>query len=751
MGHNKRIDFDAKGFLAVTDSVHLLKRLKFDSIFVDEGHHPLPPKMPESTELYLFSATHKDEPDFRYTMGQAIEDGVLCDYDITVPALTAHHAYVCLADLLLKQTGRFRRVLAYCNSIAEAKRFRMVLRKLGLAAWHINARTPLKKRVTVIEEFAGPLTKPVHVLVTVEVLGEGINIPNADTCMFVEPRNSYRSIIQAIGRVLRHHPAKTLAHIVLPAVAIPNSGSAPVSPSGFGNQLSEGEEQLNAREANGLTCQGRELPTSQVQQHLQARNARTFSPPHDEVASRPKSPAAINAAAPPATTRRQGDTFHSAFHSNGQQGEKVRSNHGNFDTSPLKRKRGNGNYAEPETRVSPSAMTHRQQDCVQQEHPQTPCGSIESQHRHQPMQKPQKELQNPNLERFRADTCDLTTAGRPGVFEGFGSGIENEGPNMQKTQAKMRSKLHQTFKLKASGRSPMFNQQFSNQLERFLATLTMADHRLVGATAGYRIQVADCTLADAGAGMMEGWTTEIYTRLSVILSGYDRWETRFSDLEAFVGEHGRLPRRQGESRYEKSLNLWLHSQCAAFRQRRLVLHRFQKLLSASSRLIRRRVEGWQTGDTDGLFMERCDELRAYVQLHHSLPDWPGRRTWIGSKLQKLANWLAGVQRGNIRLDAGKMKMLQEVHPLVKAEVQKWQNSPRLQRSTWEQKFGQLCGFVAATGRLPKSRTERKVEQSSYNWLRIQCRKLLAGSLPADMAQRLRNAHPLIAAHVDIST
>ena len=39
--------------------------------------------------------------------------------------------------------------------------------------------------------------------------------------MFVEPRKSYRSVIQAIGRVLRHHPGKTLAHIVLPAVAVP--------------------------------------------------------------------------------------------------------------------------------------------------------------------------------------------------------------------------------------------------------------------------------------------------------------------------------------------------------------------------------------------------------------------------------------------------------------------------------------------------------------------------------------------------
>ena len=54
-GHNKKINFDAKGFLAVTDSVHLLQKIKFHSIFVDEGHHTLPPKMPAATELYRFS------------------------------------------------------------------------------------------------------------------------------------------------------------------------------------------------------------------------------------------------------------------------------------------------------------------------------------------------------------------------------------------------------------------------------------------------------------------------------------------------------------------------------------------------------------------------------------------------------------------------------------------------------------------------------------------------------------------------
>ena len=216
-GYNKDIKWTAKGFLAAADSVHLLKRLEFDAIFVDEAHHPLPAGFPKSQVVYRFSATHRDEPDFRYSMGQAMEDGVLCDYDLTVPIVTSQHGhtYLSLADLLLKQAGRFRRVLAYCNSVREAKSFRMVLRKLGIAAWHMNGGTPAKKRQDILEEFAGALQAPVNVLVTVEVLGEGINIPNADTCMFVEPRSSYRSIVQAIGRVLRPHPAKPLAHIVL--------------------------------------------------------------------------------------------------------------------------------------------------------------------------------------------------------------------------------------------------------------------------------------------------------------------------------------------------------------------------------------------------------------------------------------------------------------------------------------------------------------------------------------------------------
>ena len=227
--YNHKIDMEARRFIAVTDSAHLLKKLQFDAIFVDEAHHPLAPGLPGSQEVFRFSATHKEEVDYEFRLGEAIEQGVLCDYDLTVPVATEGHPYICLANLLLLQSGRFRRVLAYCNSRREAGRFQKVLETVGLAAWHMNGQTSRKGRAKILRGFAGELRKPVHVLVTVQVLGEGVNIPNADTCMFVEPRSSFVSIIQAIGRVLRHHPSKPLAHVVLPALTLPTAAGTGIA------------------------------------------------------------------------------------------------------------------------------------------------------------------------------------------------------------------------------------------------------------------------------------------------------------------------------------------------------------------------------------------------------------------------------------------------------------------------------------------------------------------------------------------
>ncbi|CAK0802363.1 unnamed protein product [Prorocentrum cordatum] len=173
----------------------------------------------------FFSATHPAYPDHSYGMGQAIDDGVLCDYDLVVPVVgDGESTLAALAGLLLAKVGHFRRVLAYCNSIDEALLFKHEVAKVGLVAWHINGETPRAERQRVLKAFSRPLQGPAHVLVTVQVLGEGINIGSADTCLFVQPRRSYVSIVQAVGRVLRLHPSKPLAHIILPAVTPRYSG-----------------------------------------------------------------------------------------------------------------------------------------------------------------------------------------------------------------------------------------------------------------------------------------------------------------------------------------------------------------------------------------------------------------------------------------------------------------------------------------------------------------------------------------------
>ncbi|CAE8625669.1 unnamed protein product [Polarella glacialis] len=219
-GHNDQIDCASPGYIAVYDSAHLLSNITSAELYVDEAHHPLPQGCPEagSGEVYQFSATHSGQTDFRYQLDRAIEDGVLCDYDIIIPIVSLLTHLHDLAMMLRNGAGRYRRVLAYCNTVAEAQRFQQHAESCGLMAWHINGDSSEIERKRVLAEFSGPLQAAVHVLVTVQVLGEGMNIRNADTCIFVEPKRSYVAILQAMRRVLRLHKDKLLAHMILPAV-----------------------------------------------------------------------------------------------------------------------------------------------------------------------------------------------------------------------------------------------------------------------------------------------------------------------------------------------------------------------------------------------------------------------------------------------------------------------------------------------------------------------------------------------------
>ena len=628
-------------------------------------------------------------------------------------------------------------MLAYCNSIAEAKRFRMVLRELGLAAWHVNGRTPSRSRDSVIAEFAGPLQKPVHVLVTVEVLGEGINIPNADTCMFVEPRNSYRSIIQAIGRVLRHHPAKTLAHIILPAVAVLSSRAASMSHAqGKHNSIQAEENVMQSTHGPGLTGQTGKL------QDVKIEACKWTSEPEDEAIPRF---AAISRSAFPTAAReinpevQRDEGNDGKLHPKHVKGFRHMSGIG---TSMARQGHAKLTTDFPGICVDQQAGKQMGSDVLGETEPVPPCvGSCDACCTYQ------KEFGRPVSARLHQTSHQKQVLASDSSREIVGEHSKEGAPSLQDengwNSTKLKSHGVRSSRFGTSSESLQFGQQYGSELERFWAMLMLADHRLLGATVGHRIQIADCTLAEVGIDIIEELTADVYGRLSSILSRTDQWERRLQEVEAFAAKHGRLPFSKADDYSEKILGGWLKNQGSNVQMQRMPAHRAEKLL-ASSPLICRRARGWLTGDADGLFKENCKELRHYLRRHHQMPV----QTRNDATARKLGQWLAKVRVRAALLSPNKIRMLHEVDPLVKAEVKRWQDTPqRVSRPKWEQRLRELSGFVSARGRLPKSSPGCTIERRLYNWLNSECRRLVAGHLPDDLQQLLQISHPLIEAHL----
>ena len=746
-GHNEKIDFAATGFIAVSKSVHLLQKLRFDAIFVDEAHHPLPKKLPKTKELFQFSATLEEEKavDFQYTMGKAIEDGVLCDYDITVPAVSAHHAYVCLADLLLKQAGRFRRVLAYCNTVAEAKRFQMVLKELGLAAWHINAVTGWTERKNVMDEFTGSLKKPVHVLVTVEVLGEGINIPNADTCMFVEPRNSYRSIIQAIGRILRHHPAKPLGHIILPAVAVPKRGpdQVPVAPTSAESkqQTQNCKEQSLSQKAHGSRSFA-ELPGCRTGR---GRSADMSLLETGEGVRTPQSRGACGKAdgANERTTVERAVTM-----GNGPVRGQELLDAAHEHQPPSNQQRGSVSSKQGRTK-----------------HKQSPVDTAQA-------KRAGAAVQSQMLQESRAfgsisPAKSLTTLGRQtvGTSEEVGRvkarkaktdlGPENhkalEG-NELKTSLMEGNKMGTRYRRRARVRLQSLEglgssgQKYQSQLDRFLAKLMQADERLKGSSAGHRIQVVDCRIGVGGEVGMDAATNAIYGRLTALLMQRDPWQVRFESLEEFVRTHQRLPRQHGKDGFEVSLGSWWSDQHRRLNAGRLPAHKLQRLQSTSVALIRQRVGKWLAGSSEAIFKQRCQDLRRHMQKHNQLPD----RRSPNPHTQKLGDWLWNLRYSPPRSRMKEINALKAVHPLVKQLFQFDRHPVKIKKVPWYKQFEELGTFVCQHGRLPKTHTRSKSEARLYKWLSLQFSRMCAGSLPEKFVAALQDAHPLLSEAVAIA-
>ncbi|MFC8965494.1 Helicase associated domain protein [Streptomyces sp. NPDC057094] len=189
---------------------------------------------------------------YRLTLSDAIDLGLLADYQILVPVVTDED----LRDWLatgpgagvdgLRLAGRqvaalraihdhqLRRILTFHHRVADARAFATTLthtaatlpeelRPQGLWADWISGSHPPQVRRRLLLEFASH-TKP-HtpaVLSNARVLGEGIDVPAIDAVVFADPKNSPVDTVQAVGRALRQQPgAGKKATLVVPVYLTP--------------------------------------------------------------------------------------------------------------------------------------------------------------------------------------------------------------------------------------------------------------------------------------------------------------------------------------------------------------------------------------------------------------------------------------------------------------------------------------------------------------------------------------------------
>ncbi|MFI0901877.1 Helicase associated domain protein [Streptomyces sp. NPDC020983] len=273
---------------AVTTAHHAFDLPPWDMVVVDEAHRTAgrlgkawsavhhDDQVPAARRLYLTATprvwdrdtgSDEDGPDepvasmddetvfgpvaYRLTLSDAIDLGLLADYQILVPVVTDTD----LRDWLatgpragadgVRLAGRqvavlraiadhhLRRVLTFHHRVADARAFATTLadtahtlpstlRPAGLWAQWISGNHNPQVRRRLLIEFAQHPEGSTAVLSNARVLGEGIDVPAIDAVAFTDPKDSPVDTVQAVGRALRQTPgAGKKATLIVPVYTTP--------------------------------------------------------------------------------------------------------------------------------------------------------------------------------------------------------------------------------------------------------------------------------------------------------------------------------------------------------------------------------------------------------------------------------------------------------------------------------------------------------------------------------------------------
>ena len=166
----------------------------------------------------------------RLSFAAAIEAGLLCDYRVLVvtrrlradghvDAQTA--ALAAVLDAV--DSHGATRVLSFHGRVRKARAFAAELNRMGelsdgrrVWAAAVDASMSAGERGKVLARLTAPVPGRVAVVTNARCLGEGVDVPAVDAVMFADPKTSETDVAQAVGRVLRRSPGKTVGLVLLP-------------------------------------------------------------------------------------------------------------------------------------------------------------------------------------------------------------------------------------------------------------------------------------------------------------------------------------------------------------------------------------------------------------------------------------------------------------------------------------------------------------------------------------------------------
>ena len=220
-------------YVTTFQSAKYFKDQFLDLTVIDESHHYESPVSMEiidniwSPKLFTTATSRSKNKEvlFAYSLYEAIKDRSIVDYQIIVNHVENISDYDLVANICEKTITENHHILVFCNSIENAEQVFGKIKaifsndSLNVYVDRIYGKDENTVRREAIANFSAA---KFGVLVSVKTLTEGVDIPIANTVILADKKVSKIDIIQIFGRVLRTHPYKTMAKLIIPSTCLEN-------------------------------------------------------------------------------------------------------------------------------------------------------------------------------------------------------------------------------------------------------------------------------------------------------------------------------------------------------------------------------------------------------------------------------------------------------------------------------------------------------------------------------------------------